>query len=72
MKKQELLKSLKRKEKYNMKKKIKDLTLEEIEKICKNHNCHFCPLDVNELWCKSDDLEHYGEQEIEVEEDDTH
>lgn len=55
-----------------MKKKIKDLTLEEIEKICKNHNCHFCPLDVNELWCKSDDLEHYGEQEIEVEEDDTH
>lgn len=52
-----------------MKKKLKDLTLEEIKKICGNCSCDFCPLYVNELWCKSDDLEHYGELEIEVEDD---
>ena len=52
-----------------MKKKIKDLTLEEIKKICINHSCQFCPLDINEFWCKNNDLEHYGEQEIEVDED---
>lgn len=27
-----------------MKKKIKDLTLEEIMKICKNNFCTFCPI----------------------------
>lgn len=52
-----------------MKKKIKDLTLEEVKKICSNNICDYCPLDLKELWCKSDDLEHYGEEEIEVEDD---
>lgn len=52
-----------------MKKKIKDLTSEEVEKICENHSCLFCPLNVNELWCNSDDLEQYGEIEIEVDVD---
>lgn len=27
-----------------MKKKIKDLTLEEVTKICKNNSCYDCPL----------------------------
>ena len=27
-----------------MKKKIKDLTLEEVKKICKNNSCDECPL----------------------------
>ena len=49
-----------------MKKKIKDLTLEEIKRICINHSCVYCPLEVNELWCKNDDLERYGDEEIEV------
>ena len=55
---------------WNMKKKIKDLTLEEIKRICINHSCIYCPLEVNELWCKNDDLERYGDEEIEVENSD--
>ena len=52
-----------------MKKKIKDLTIEEIIKICSNNICDSCPFDLNELHCKWNDLEHYGEEEIEVDAD---
>lgn len=53
-----------------MKKKIKDLTIEEIKNICIKANCNNCPLDIPELWCKHNDLYEYGEEEIEVEDDD--
>ena len=52
-----------------MKKKIKDLTLEEIKKICSNNICDSCPLDSNNPWCKYGDLEHYGDEEIEVDDE---
>ncbi len=52
-----------------MQKKIKDLTLEEIKKICGNNICNYCPFDLDALYCKCDDLEHYGEEEIEVDAD---
>lgn len=52
-----------------MKKKIKDLTLEEVKEICSNNICDYCPFDLDELWCKYNDLEHYGDEEIEVEDD---
>lgn len=52
-----------------MKKKIKDFTLEEVEKICKCHLCEECPLNYKLCsqglitFCCYNDLE----QEIEVE-----
>lgn len=52
-----------------MKKKIKDLTIEEIKKICGNNICNYCPFDLDTPYCKYDDLEHYGDEEIEVDED---
>ena len=52
-----------------MKKKIKDLTLEEFKKLCGNNICEYCPCYLDELHCKCDDLEHYGDEEIEVEAD---
>lgn len=52
-----------------MKKKIKDLTIEEIKKICGNNICNYCPFDLDAPYCKYDDLEHYGEEEIEVDVD---
>ena len=52
-----------------MKKKIKDLTKEEFDKICDNNICTSCKLDTNYLWCKIDNLENYGDEEIEVEDD---
>lgn len=59
-----------------MKKKIKDLTIEEIDKICNNTNCGRCPL----LFCEdchyanvclnqAHGLYDFLNQEIEVEED---
>ena len=53
-----------------MKKKIKDMTFEELIKICCKHRCNYCPLDLNESLCKFDDLKHYGEEEIEVDVED--
>ena len=54
-----------------MKKKIKDLTDEEVIKICGNYRCKECPLFTYKDWCrcKDDFLGLYGEEEIEVEED---
>ena len=53
-----------------MKKKIKDLTEEEVIKICDNHSCKRCPLfDYESCHCKTNLLELYGEEEIEVEDD---
>lgn len=66
-----------------MKKKIKDLTLEEVNAICKEYStrdeegfvhCNECPLG-NSTYCiclNSDKewfLERYGNREIEVDED---
>lgn len=53
-----------------MKKKIKDLNDEEIDIICKNNKCDNCPLnpDIMVLWCKPSELDKYGDEEIEVEE----
>lgn len=53
-----------------MKKKIKDLTLEEVKKICKNNSCDECPLKVVPCYkgyyvVVNSELN----QEIEVEED---
>ena len=55
-----------------MKKKIKDLTLEEIANICKTYaGCTHCPLEIkNYRLCKHHILGKYGEQEIEVEDND--
>ena len=59
-----------------MKKKIKDLTLEEFQNICDKHLCNNkCQLfgQVNSTgwyFCKKDDLDRYGNEEIEVEDDD--
>ena len=53
-----------------MKKKIKDLTLEEFKKICGKNSCDYCPLDLDGTRCKYDDLEHYGNDEIEVDDED--
>ena len=53
-----------------MKKKIKDLTIEELYKICSKYSCKDCPLDIPQLWCKYNDLDKYGDEEIEVEDDD--
>lgn len=52
-----------------MKKKIKVLTYDEIKKICSNNICDSCPFDLDELFCKFNDLEQYGEEEIEVDEE---
>lgn len=54
-----------------MKKKIKDLTLKELRKICKNNNCYNCPLYIpmGQDKCKDDLIEQYGNEEIEVEDD---
>ena len=62
-----------------MKKKIKDLTLEEFKKICKKENCENCILFtyLNWYFCKAknylDDVlqnsKEIGEEEIEVEDD---
>ena len=51
-----------------MKKKVKDLTDEEIDIICKNNKCDNCPLnpDIMVLWCKPSELDKYGDEEIEV------
>lgn len=54
-----------------MKKKIKDLTLLETKQICNKYSeeycCANCPLDTrNEDYCKSDYLDKYGDEEIEV------
>ena len=52
-----------------MKKKIKDLTEEEIIDICDNHytECCKCPLYIfGEMECKDMLPEQYGEEEIEV------
>lgn len=55
-----------------MKKRIKDLTLEESNKICdKYKDCSVCvlgSLDLYRIDCKWLSLDGYGEQEIEVEE----
>ena len=65
-----------------MKKKIKDLTLEEIKKICGKHlkidknglyQCEICPYaNAKKYHCKFDYnyLNEYGNEEIEVEDDD--
>ena len=50
-----------------MKKKIKDLTMKEVYKICSKYSCKDCPLDVPKLWCKFHNLEQYGDEEVEVE-----
>ena len=62
-----------------MKKKIKDLTLEEVRKICENKKCENCILFtyLNWYFCKVknylDDVLHnskeIGDEEIEVDED---
>lgn len=56
-----------------MKKKIRYLTIEEINNICDKHNhCSDCPLNTNiEYYCKTDILNGYGDEEIEVEEIET-
>lgn len=53
-----------------MKKKIKDLNDYEIDIICKNNKCDNCPLnpDVMVPWCKNGELDKYGDEEVEVEE----
>lgn len=53
-----------------MKKKIKDLTEDETNGICDNHNyCHNCQLYIKSLgYCKHHDLDTYGEEEVEVDE----
>ena len=59
-----------------MEKKIKDLTVEERRKnFCnKVDRCYFCPLMIitadEECWCKFDLLTEYGNEEIEVNEND--
>ena len=46
-----------------MKKKIKDLTHEEREKICEKHpNCDDCPFDINYEYCFKDKL--FAEVEV--------
>ena len=53
-----------------MKKKIKDLCGNEINKICENYDinsCHKCPLYISgDEYCKSYYLDKYGDEEIEV------
>lgn len=54
-----------------MKKKIGELTDEEVKKICNKSNCRFCPLE--EICddcgnCKPRELAQYLDQEVEVEE----
>ena len=54
-----------------MKKKVKDLNLQQVAKICDKYNgenfCVGCPLDTKkEDYCKSDYLDKYGDEEIEV------
>lgn len=56
-----------------MKKKIKDLTVEEVEKICdKQTDCDNCPLDIPSCRICMKDITIYNigflEKEIEVEE----
>lgn len=65
-----------------MKKKIKDLTLKEVKTMCDKHlkkdenglhQCKICPYaNANEYHCKLDynHLNEYGNEEIEVEDDD--
>ena len=59
-----------------MKKKIKDLTLKDLNKnFCgKVEDCYYCSIRViaidGECWCKYDLLTVFGDEEIEVEEDD--
>ena len=55
---------------YKMKKKIKELSLKEQEKICKqNSYCGECPLLLGHF-CFRDILNELANQEIEVEDDD--
>lgn len=58
------------------KKKIKDMTIEELEKICDQHRvCNNCPLDTPNAYYKHcmkniiTDNKEYLEKEIEVEDD---
>lgn len=55
-----------------MKKKIKDLTNEQILILCRTYaGCTHCPLEIkNYRLCKHHILGKYGDEEIEVEEDD--
>ena len=39
-----------------MTKKIKDLTAEEIAKICKGHTCYTCPLKIDLVGSKLSDV----------------
>lgn len=56
-----------------MKKKIEDLTLDEVSKICKKHSCDDCPLwnPLNEDVCLFCDFEKWlgfmNEDEVELE-----
>lgn len=54
-----------------MKKKIKDLTKEEVMTICEKYDCYKCPLyiGINIYKCKDERLNKYGDEEIEVEDD---
>ena len=53
-----------------MKKKIKDLTLEEVTKICKNNSCYDCPLKDAPCYEGFYAVVNSGlDQEIEVEDD---
>lgn len=51
-----------------MKKKIKDLTKDEKNSICDEHDyCHNCQLYIKSSGhCKHHDLDTYGEEEVEV------
>ncbi|HRF69949.1 MAG TPA: hypothetical protein PKV66_00800 [Candidatus Pelethenecus sp.] len=54
-----------------MKKKIKDLTEDEINGFCNdNYYCHTCQLYISEdcMYCKRHDLDTYGEEEVEIDE----
>ena len=52
-----------------MKKKIKDLTQDEIVNICSNSSCKTCPLKApNKPICK-DKLSKYDDEEIEIKEE---
>ena len=57
-----------------MKKKIKDMTLQEVKKICHKKNCFYCPFYI--VLCDDDfkidfldEVEDVLDEEIEVEDD---
>lgn len=54
-----------------MKKKIKDLTKEEVMTICDKYRCEECPLYTykDAYYCKDERLNLHGDEEIEVEDD---